>query len=97
MYRATFPAAACGNTVKYYFAATATNGTVETDPSAAPSSTHSTFSGNGLITAFADNFETDTGWTVSTTERSGGWQRGVPVAEIIALVEVTVAQMRAAP
>ncbi|MCC6971713.1 MAG: hypothetical protein IT434_15990 [Phycisphaerales bacterium] len=80
VYRATFPAAACGNTVKYYFAATATNGTVETDPSAAPSSAHSTFSGTGLITAFADNFETDTGWTVSTTATSGGWQRGVPVA-----------------
>ncbi|MFO0834977.1 MAG: GC-type dockerin domain-anchored protein [Phycisphaerales bacterium] len=80
VYRVTFPAATCGNTVKYYFTATATNGTIETDPSTAPATTYSTFSGNGLITAFADNFETDTGWTISTTASAGGWQRGVPVA-----------------
>ncbi|MBL8760714.1 MAG: hypothetical protein JNL50_05360 [Phycisphaerae bacterium] len=78
VYRATFPAAGCGNTVKYYFSAAATSGASETDPASAPASTFSAFSGVGLDTTLSDNFETNTGWTLSTTATAGAWERVVP-------------------
>jgi len=78
VYRATFPAATCGNTVNYYFSATATSGAVETDPATAPAATFSAFAGNGLSPFLSDTFETDLGWVASGTATAGAWVRTVP-------------------
>ncbi|MCC6230838.1 MAG: hypothetical protein IT432_16630 [Phycisphaerales bacterium] len=78
VYRAAFPPATCGNTVKYYFTATATSGAVDSDPADAPTTTYSTFSGYGQSAFFTNNFETDQGWTASGTATAGAWTRAVP-------------------
>jgi hypothetical protein len=79
LYQATLPGAACADTPEFYVSAEGDGGTTVTDPSDAPANVHS--AGVGEITvAFADDFETDQGWTAENLgATSGNWQRGVPV------------------
>ena len=80
IYDATFPATTCGNTVAYYLSAETTDNATVTDPNGAPGTTFSTISANNLITYFADNFETNQGWTVENQNvADGAWERGIPI------------------
>ncbi len=81
VYDALIPKSNCGDTVRYYFRAQSTGGATVSDPLNAPSTFHSALSAESVSNAFADNFQTDLGWTVSNlpTLTTGEWQRGVPV------------------
>lgn len=78
-FEATFPPAACGMTVAYYFTIDTSLGIAVSHPSNSPALAISAFSS---ANAFNDNFETDQGWTVQSSagmSRSTGiWERGVP-------------------
>ena len=72
-YEATLPPLACGDIIEFYVSAEeAGSGTVVYNPR--PTSPNVAIPATGVITVFADDFETDQGWT--TTHSS--WQRGVP-------------------
>jgi hypothetical protein len=80
-YEATLPALACGSTIDFYFTAEeATNGTFS-DPRDAPATTYSAFPVTEIVEIFADDFETNQGWTVENSPglTDGSWERGVPV------------------
>ena len=76
-FTATLPPFACGNTVTYYVSATTADGTF-TFPPAAPATQLPLTVLTDTTVAFADNFETDTGWAAFGTAVAGQWQRGVP-------------------
>jgi subtilisin family serine protease len=82
LYRATLPAAACGNAPEYYFSAQGSvSGTVYS-PATAPTSVYTALVGS-ITTPFSDNFETDKGWTVGDTgdnATTGLWSRNDPQA-----------------
>ncbi|MCP3902302.1 MAG: S8 family serine peptidase, partial [Planctomycetes bacterium] len=79
LYQATLPASACGQTPEYYFSAQGTVSGVVTQPSTAPTEVFTYLLGSAAV-LFADDFETDTGWTAENLGASSGdWQRGVPV------------------
>lgn len=81
VYDAIIPASICSSTIRYYFAAQSTTATTITDPLNAPASFYSALSAASVNNAFADDFQTDLGWTISNSAglTSGAWQRGVPV------------------
>ncbi|MEM7457365.1 MAG: hypothetical protein AAF456_23720 [Planctomycetota bacterium] len=78
VYDAEFPAVNCATVVRYYVSAMSTDGFESTNPSEAPASTFSVLSANDLQIAFEDDFQTNMGWTVSSTASDGQWQRGIP-------------------
>lgn len=80
VYDAVFPAFNCETLVDFYFAAETTDGVEDTDPSGAPSKgVYSAFAAKDVTVVFADNFETDKGWTVENFNLStGAWIRVVP-------------------
>jgi putative hemolysin len=80
MYEAVLPAPSCDDVPEYYFSAEGvTSGTVY-NPTNAPTESHTSLVGT-LSTAFSDDFESDTGWTVENDPSltDGAWGRGVPV------------------
>jgi hypothetical protein len=80
VYDAVFPPVDCGAFVDFYFSAETTGGQVMREPGEAPAVTHSAMSAVEVVVAFADNFETNQGWTAENLGASSGdWQRGVPV------------------
>ncbi|MBL8879609.1 MAG: choice-of-anchor J domain-containing protein [Phycisphaerales bacterium] len=81
VYDAVFPAAACETSVSYYVGARTTTNVLVTSPGNAPTTTYSTVSAYGLTEVFADDFETNQGWTVQNNGglTDGPWDRGVPV------------------
>ncbi len=79
LYDATFGATTCGNDVSFYVSIETTIGNTYTNPSDAPASSYNTLSANGINTVFADDFQTNKGWTVENVALDDGeWQRGVP-------------------
>ncbi|MGI9013320.1 MAG: M14 family zinc carboxypeptidase [Phycisphaerales bacterium] len=79
IFQASLPAAPCNSVVQYYFAASTTDGDDATSPETAPAEVYQAIS-IGVTTLFADDFETDTGWTVESINLTdGAWERGVPV------------------
>ena len=79
VYDAEFPPSTCGTDVRFYVSAETTGAATVTSPSDAPVSSYKALSGAGLgAVAFADDFEADLGWTVSSTASDGQWDRGVP-------------------
>ena len=84
-YSATFPPLACGQSLRYYLSAELSNGGLQIDPAAAPSTfyTASIQTGTSLVTT--ESFEgTTTGWTVSNDAAltAGGWAAGVPIGTL---------------
>jgi putative hemolysin len=80
LYRAALPAPACGDRPRFFFTAKGERcGRVE-HPSVPGSKAYRGVVGTAT-TLFADDFETDTGWTVESDAglEDGGWNRGVPV------------------
>ncbi len=77
-YEATLPAANCPETVQFFFTVD-TNAGPASSPVNAPNSTHAATAAFGTVTVFADNFETDQGWTTSGNASTGQWERGIPV------------------
>lgn len=78
-YSIDFPSVLCGSDVSYYFAASTSEGFNTTFPTDAPANTFQADVISSSVELFADNFETNTGWSVSGSVSAGAWQRQVPV------------------
>ncbi len=75
-YDATIPGASCYEQVDFYVGAVEETNGLFTDPGAA--APFSALVSTGSTVAFADNFQTNLGWTVSSTATAGQWARGIP-------------------
>ena len=83
-YLLSFSDIECDEAVGYYFSAETTTGDVFYWPGGqtsvpSPSTRFSGIGATGEIIAFEDDFQTDTGWTVSGGAVDGQWGRGVPI------------------
>ena len=80
-FRADFPVMECAREVRWYISARSTNGITWQSPDSAPRTTHLSFSGSSVVTAFEDDAETDQGWLLSEptdTATHGHWERSDP-------------------
>jgi bacillopeptidase F len=79
IYDAVFPAVPCMDDLMYYLSAETTDNELVTDPFGAPDRTYSATGLLGYDDYFADDFQTDQGWSVVNENVTGGaWERGVP-------------------
>jgi hypothetical protein len=79
LWRGVLPPGVCTAVPEFWFSAQGLASGLTTSPAAAPTSTY-----GALVTttsvAFADEFDTNLGWTVASTALTGGaWARGTPV------------------
>jgi hypothetical protein len=80
LYEGAIPSLDCGTQLAFYVSAEAGDGVRETDPPGAPAEAHSATVATEIVTVFADDAETDPGYTVEDVELlEGTWERGVPV------------------
>ncbi len=79
-YEAVFPASACGTSVSFYFSAETQSGEVVTEPEGAPAASFTALSAGSIADVFADDFESNLGWTVTNSGglADGAWERGTP-------------------
>lgn len=78
-YVGTFPAADCGDVLSYYFTADDTDGGTWSLPTSGASGAWSTLAATGIDFVLNEDFETDSGWTVTNVSLStGAWVRAVP-------------------
>ncbi len=82
MYQATLPAAHCDDTPEFYFSAEGTESGVVYMPPDAPDETYTATVGE-FITTFAENLDTDPGWTTQSQwafgqPTGGGGEHGGP-------------------
>lgn len=75
-YDATIPGSSCYDQVDFYVGAVEQTNGLFTDPGA--TAPFSALVSTGSTVAFADNFQTNLGWTVSSTATAGQWARGIP-------------------
>jgi hypothetical protein len=81
LFEGALPAAPCGEVVQYYFEVWTADTVVHHSPKGAPESLHRSTAWE-ITQAFADDFETDQGWTVTDDGiTDGAWERGVPVGD----------------
>ncbi len=81
LYTGTLPAAPCGETVQFYVEVETSGGGIHRSPSDAPQSVYLASSFE-IDVAFADDFETNLGWTVANQALTDGpWDRGVPIPQ----------------
>ncbi|MFK7884719.1 MAG: GC-type dockerin domain-anchored protein [Phycisphaerales bacterium] len=75
-----FPAADCGGTVSYYFAANDNEGGTWQLPSGGAAGAYTALAADGVVTAISEDFQTGTGWTVQDGAglSTGSWDRAVP-------------------
>ncbi len=78
-YDAVFPSLSCASIVQFYVSAETTSALTLTSPKQAPDQSYLAVGGDSATSKFDDDFETDQGWTVSTSASDGGWNRGVPI------------------
>ena len=80
LYGGTLPPPACGDVPEFYFSVAIPGCGPVTLPPSAPASTFSALVGTTTF-AFADDFETDQGWSVANSAglTTGAWQRAVPL------------------
>ncbi len=78
LFEATLPEADCDDTPEFYVSAEGDGGSTMTNPPDAPDTLHTSLVGEFII-FFEDDFETDLGWTVSSSAVDGTWDRGIPV------------------
>jgi hypothetical protein len=78
LYEAPLPPFTCAQNAQYYVSAQGDGGTTVTLPFDAPASFLTAVVGQNQQ-MFADNFESDLGWTVSGNATDGQWGLGVPV------------------
>ncbi|MEQ8850698.1 MAG: M14 family zinc carboxypeptidase [Phycisphaerales bacterium] len=76
-FSATLPAAACGQTIEFYFEAMTASGDMVRSPEDPGAVYTATAQEIGVV--FEDDFESDLGWAVSGDASDGQWDRGVPV------------------
>ncbi len=78
---AVFPAQTCGLPTQFYFSAQSTGGQTVTSPAAGAASPYQAFIGYATTVTFADDFQTDLGWTItnSASLTDGPWERAVPI------------------
>ena len=81
IYDAVFPAIDCESDVSFYLSAQNSLGETIFNPQFAPEFQYGAFVSLGLEQVMVDDFETDTGWTVSNSARltTGMWERGTPI------------------
>lgn len=78
-YEVTFPASTCASTVLFYFSVETANGSIIDHPLDGASNPYQVMSAVDVTTSFADDFESDLGWSVSGDAVDGQWDRGVPI------------------
>ncbi len=79
LFAAVLPPADCGTTPCFYFSAQGDQGTTIMFPEHAPGE-HFSCNVAVVTTLFADDFESEQGWTVQSIDLTdGAWERGVPV------------------
>ncbi|MEE8576461.1 MAG: M4 family metallopeptidase [candidate division Zixibacteria bacterium] len=77
-YHAYLPTLSCGHKVEYCFSAEEAGGNRIYEPD--PTTPFSAVVADSSPVLFADDFETDQGWTVTGNAADGQWERGVPLA-----------------
>lgn len=80
-YTIAFPAAECGQTIRFYIRVGVQGGGFATDPADAPATTHSAIAGTSLNVTL-DAAESSTGWLMGVpgdTATSGQWTFGDPI------------------
>ncbi len=75
-YDATIPAGSCLENFEFYVGASEQTNGLFTDPG--PLAPFAALVSTGSTVAFQDNFQTNLGWSVSSTATAGQWARGVP-------------------
>ncbi len=78
LYGFTFPPLDCDSEASFYFSATATDGSAFTLPTNAPGTQYTATVASDQIAGFADNFQTNKGWSVNSTATDGQWERAIP-------------------
>lgn len=78
-YSAVLPVVPCGDDISYYFSAETAEGFVATFPTDGASAPLTAAVISSINVLFADNAETNTGWSVSGNAGDGQWNRGIPV------------------
>ncbi|MFH1372958.1 MAG: M4 family metallopeptidase [bacterium] len=76
-YQAVLPPAGCLSRYDFFVSASEVGSGVYYDPDT--TNPFSAVVATGVTSVFADDFETDKGWTVSGDASDGQWNRGVPV------------------
>jgi choice-of-anchor B domain-containing protein len=76
----TAPTIDCDETFRYYFIATDTSSNVSTLPTNAPTNFYEAPVVSSIDLVYNDDFETNTGWSVSGSVADGAWERGIPAA-----------------
>ncbi len=80
-YQISLPEASCFDKIDWYITAQTSSMETISDPADAPTDHYSSVVASGSEAGFADNFQTDMGWTVQDFGglTDGTWTRGVPI------------------
>lgn len=75
-YQATLPPVLCTNGLRFYLSAEESEGVTYYDPGW--TALYDVRVASTITEEFADDFETDQGWSVESTATAGWWERGIP-------------------